>query len=93
MRGRHSMISAILSTQKMRNIDHACRLQFTSVANFAVRRLKDWLVILEEFTAAVDAKVLQKMYDIATPDPYGFLFIDLKNNNFYRSFKSELKAN
>ena len=32
------------------------------------------------------------MYDLATPDPYGFLFIDLKNNRFFRSFKSELKA-
>ena len=60
---------------------------------FKVRCLKDWLVVLEEFTAAVDPKVLQKMYDIATSDEYGFLFIDLKNNKFYRSFKSELKAN
>ena len=93
LRGRHSMISTILSTQKMRAIDHACRLQFTAIAQFAVRSMKDWLVILEEFTAAIDPKVLQKMYDIATSDPYGFLFIDLKNNKFYRPFKSELQAN
>ena len=60
LRGRHSMISTILSTQKMRAIDHACRLQFTAIAQFAVRSMKDWEVIKEEFTAAIDPKVLQK---------------------------------
>ena len=92
LRGRHSMISTILSTQKMRAIDHSCRLQFTALAQFAVRSLKDWEVIMEEYTAAIDPKVLQQMYDLATTDPYGFLFMDLKNNKFYRSFKSELQA-
>ena len=92
LRGRHSMISTILSTQKMRAIDHSCRLQFTALAQLAVRSLKEGEVVKEEFTAAIDPKVLQDMYDLATPDPYGFLFIDLKNNRFFRSFKSELKA-
>ena len=92
LRGRHSMISTILSTQKMRSIDHACRLQFTALAQVAVRSLKDWIVILEEFTAAIDPKVLQQMYDLATSDLYGFLFIHLKNNCFFRPFKSEMKA-
>ena len=93
LRGRHSYISTILSTQKMRAIDSACRLQFTALAQFAVRSMKDWEVIKEEFTAAIDPKILQKMYDIATSDEFGFLFFDFKNNKFYRSFKSELKAN
>ena len=82
LRGRHIMISTILSTQKMRAIDHACRLQFTAIAQFAVRSLKDWEVIKEEFTAAIDPKIVQQMYDIATSDPYGFLLIDLKTINF-----------
>ena len=56
LRGRHSMISTILSTQKMRAIDHACRLQFTAIAQFAVRSMKDWDVIKEDFTAAIDPK-------------------------------------
>ena len=60
LRGRHSMISTILSTQKMRAIDHACRLQFTGIAQFAVRSKRDWEVVVEEFTAANDPKVLQK---------------------------------
>ena len=72
LRGRHSMISTILSTQKMCAIDHACRLQFTALAQFGVRSKKDWEVIMEEFTAAIDPKVLQNMYDIATSDDFGF---------------------
>jgi len=76
LRGRHSYISTILSTQKMRAIDSACRLQFTALAQFAVRSMKDWEVILEEFSAAIDPKILQKMYDIATSDEFGFLFFD-----------------
>ena len=44
---------------KMRAIDHACRLQFTAIAQFAVRSMKDWDAIKEEFTAAIDPKVLQ----------------------------------
>ena len=92
LRGRHSMISTILSTQKMRAIDHACRLQFTALAQFAVRSLKDFEVIKEEYTAAIDPKVLQQMYDLATSDPYGFLFANLKDGTWFRSFKSQLKA-
>ena len=76
----------------MRAIDHACRLQFTALAQFAVRSMKDWEVIKEEFSASVDPKWLQTMYNLATSDPYGFLFFDFKNKIVYRSFKSELKA-
>ena len=76
----------------MRAIDSACRLQFTALAQFAVRSMKDWEVIKEEFTAAVRPEVLQQMYDIAVPDKFGFLFMDMKNNKYYRSFKTELKA-
>ena len=92
LRGRHSMISTILSTQKMRAIDHACRLQFTALAQFAVRSLKDFQVIKEEYTAAIGPKALQEMYDIATSDTYGFLFANLKAGTWFRSFKPELKA-
>ncbi len=82
LRGRHSWISTILNTQKMRAIDHACRLQLTAIAQFAVRSLKAWEVIMEEFTAAIPPKPLQAMYHLATSDPYGFLFINLKENTF-----------
>ena len=91
MRGRHSWISTILSTQKLRCIDHSCRLQMTCLACFQVRCKRVWDVVLEESSAAIDPKVLQQMYDLATSDPYGFLFINLNNNRFFRSFKSELR--
>ena len=92
MKGRHSHISTILSTQKMRAIDSACRINFSAIVQFRVRPLKDWEVIKEEFTAAIEPKVLEQMYQIATSDEYGFLFINLKDGRYFRSFKSELKA-
>ena len=76
----------------MRAIDHACRLQFTGIFQFGVRSTKDWEVILEEFTAAINPKTLQELYDLATKDEYGFLFINLQQGRYFRSFKSELKA-
>ena len=92
MKGRHSHISTILSTQKMRAIDSACRINFSAIAQFRVRSLKDWEVIKEEFTAAIDPKMLEEMYQLATSDNYGFLFLSLKDGRYFRSFKSELKA-
>ena len=92
LRGRHSWISIILSTQKMRAIDHACRLQFTAIAQFAVRSLKDWEVIMEEFAASIPPNTLQSMYYLATSDLDGFLFMILKANNFFRSFKTQLRV-
>ena len=61
----------------MRNIDHSCRLQFTAIAQFAVRSLKDWEVIMEEFTAAIKPKSLQAMYELATSDNIGFFFLSI----------------
>ena len=72
LRGRHNWISTILSTQKMRAIDSACRLQFTALAQFKVRSLKDYEVVEEEFTASLGKKNLKAMYDLATSDQYGF---------------------
>ena len=91
LRGRHGWISTILSTQKMRAIDHACRLQFTAIAQFGLRSMKDWEVILEEFTASIPKRTLQAIYDLATSDSYGFLFMNLKDGTFFRNFKSRIK--
>jgi len=85
------MVSTMLSTQKMRAIDHACRLQLNALAQFAVRALKDKEVIKVGFTAAADPKINQGMYDVATSDEYGSSSFNLKGNCFPRSFKSEFK--
>ena len=82
LRGRHSWISTILSTQKMRAIDHACRLQFTAIAQFAVRSLKDYEVVEEELSMSLGRTNLRAMYDLATSDIVGFLFMNLKSNTF-----------
>ena len=91
MRGRHSCISTILSTQKLRCIEHGCRLQATCLGMFKVRCKKDWEVVTDEFSNVVDPKTLEEMYKIATDEPYVFLFINMKDNRFFKSFKAELK--
>ena len=72
LRGSHSCNSTILSTQKMRAIDHACRLQCTAIAQFAVRSLKDYEVVEEELSMSIGRNNLKAMYDLATSDKFGF---------------------
>ena len=57
---------------------------------FQVGSLKDYEVVEEEFTASLGKQLLKEMYSLATSDPYGFLFMNLKDNTFFRSFKSQL---
>ena len=59
---------------------------------FKVRCRKGWEVLSEEWSNVVDPKTLEEMYRISTDEPYGFLFINMKDNRFFKSFKSELKA-
>ena len=92
MKGRRCFVSSLLSTQKWRAVDLACRMQFTGIFQFAVRSARGWEAVKEESDNSVDPKVLQEMYDVATSDPYGFLFINLQQHRYFRSFKSELKA-
>ena len=92
LRGRHRMISSVLSTQKMRAIDHACRLQFTALAQFAVRSTKDWEVLKKSLQQPSTRRFCKRCTTSRRLTPYGFLFMDMKNNKFYRSFKSELEA-
>ena len=72
LRGRHIWISTALIRQKMCSVDHACRLQFTAIAQFALRTLKAWEVVMEEFTAAIPLNTLQAMLDLAIIDKYDF---------------------
>ena len=85
------MISTTLSTQKMRAIDSACRLQNTSIAQLRVRPLKDWEVIKEELTVAIYPKVLEQLCQLATSDPYGFLFINLKDGMHFAASNQDWK--
>ena len=64
---------------------------------FRLRNNKDNTAILEENSAVVNSKVLEKMYDMATSKPFGFLLILLTetdpNKMFFSSLDSRLIPN
>ena len=44
---------------------------------FRQRSVRDLISFLEEYSARVDKKTLEAMYNYATSKPYGFLMVDL----------------
>ena len=94
IRGRHFQISTIVSTQKLRLISNAVRVnsQF-----FMVWRLRNQLEkdsLLEELTALVPKADLEAMYEKAVAEPYSFLYIYLLNSRdemFHVRFESRFQ--
>ena len=80
IRGRHFQISTIVSTQKLRLISNAVRVnsQFFMVWRLRNQLQKDSL--LEELTALVPKADLEAMYEAAVSEPYSFLYIYLLNS-------------
>ena len=79
VRGRHFQISTLVSTQKLRLVSNAVRVnsQF-----FCIWRLRNQLEkdsLLEELTALVPKPQLEAMYEAAVAEPFSFLFIYLLN--------------
>ncbi|CAE7249636.1 unnamed protein product, partial [Symbiodinium sp. CCMP2456] len=79
VRGRHFQITTIVSTQKLRLISNAVRVnsQF-----FCVWRLRNQLEkdsLLEELTALLPKADLEAMYEEAVREPFSFLYIYLLN--------------
>ena len=79
VRGRHFQISTLVSTQKLRLVSNAVRVnsQF-----FCIWRLRNQLEkdsLLEELTALVPKPQLEAMYEAAVAEPYSFLYIYLLN--------------
>ena len=79
VRGRHFQISTWVSTQKLRLISNAVRV---NAQFFMVWRLRNQLEkdsLLEELTALVPKQQLHAMYEEAVREPYSFLYIYLLN--------------
>ena len=79
VRGRHFQISTLVSTQKLRLVSNAVRVnsQF-----FCIWRLRNQLEkdsLLEELTALVPKPQLEAMYEAAVAEPFSFLYIYLLN--------------
>ena len=80
-RGRHSMISTIVSTQKFVAIHPIIRTNATELFVYRLRNQKDLDAFLEELSALYDKRTLLKLYQYATGEPYSFLYVKLTAHN------------
>ena len=95
VRGRHSQISTLVSTQKFAALSPLIRVNACSLYVFRLRNYQDLNTFLDEVSAIVDRKVLLQMYKKATDLDFGFLFVKLnsrsKQNMFMVTFNSYIE--
>jgi hypothetical protein len=94
VRGRHAFISVITSVQKIVAVSSMIRTQATQTFTFRLRSFQDLQIWLDENSAIYSKKVLLQMYDMCTSKPFGFIYIDLmqqdKSKCFYYKFEAQL---
>ena len=86
IRGRHANISTWIASQRPTLLSTTLRTQATSLFVFRQRSMKDLLTFLDEYSAIVPKKTLEKIYTVATREKYNFLMVDLMQpaeNMFY----------
>ena len=95
VRGRHSQISTLVSTQKFAALSPLIRVNACSLYVFRLRNYQDLNTFLDEVSAIVDRKTLLQMYKSATDLDFGFLFVKLnsrsKKNMFMVKFNSYIE--
>jgi hypothetical protein len=91
-RGRHQNISCWVSAQKLTTISTVIRTQTQFYCIGRMRSQKELQSLLEEISATYPVKTLHRLYDIATQQPHGFLYINLTTNppEFYSQFTHRL---
>ena len=94
IRGRHNSISTIVSTQKWNCISPIVRVNATELYIYRLRNYKDIECYLDECSALFDKKTLLELYNIATSEPYSFLYMKLtepdKHKMFYQNLNKQL---
>ena len=95
LRGRHYWISTFISVQKYKGVSNVIRLNISDMYVFKLRNKFDLDSFIEEFSALTDKDTMEKIYRIATDEPYGFLYVKLSSRNlndmFYASLKKQFK--
>ena len=72
VRGRHSHISTIVSTQKLRLIGTTIRVNAQFMLVWRLRNRLELQALLEELSAVYPVKTLEEMYNMATEEAYSF---------------------
>ena len=76
-RGRHSGISTIVSTQKFTALHPILRVNASELIVFRLRNYSDLTTFLDEVSALIDKQTLLQIYNVATEEPFSFLFCNL----------------
>jgi ABC-type cobalamin/Fe3+-siderophores transport system ATPase subunit len=94
-RGRHNSISTITATQKFAAIANIIRVNATELYIYRLRNYRDLETFIEEVSAVVDKKTLMDIYNMATSEPYSFLYVNLraktKNDIFHIRFDKKIE--
>ena len=93
-RGRHLLINIVTCSQRLRLLSPTIRVNCSFIIVFRIKSFQDLHSIIEESSALVDPKLLRKLYDYATSEPYSFLYLNLAaqtlQDMFYRNFEAKL---
>ena len=94
-RGRHNSISTITATQKFNALHPLIRVNATELFVYRLRNYRDLETFIEEVSALADKKTLLDIYNVATSEPYSFLYVRLtardKNDMFFIKFDRRIK--
>ena len=86
-RGRHAMISSIVSVQKFAALHPIIRVNCLSYYIFKLRNWQDLEMVLNELGALLkDKKTLFEVYSLATEEPHAFLYVNLGAKNLNEMF-------
>ena len=89
IRGRHMLISTWVSSQKLRLISAAVRVNIQFLCCWRLRNQHE-LDAVEELSALLPKEQLCRLYEQATREPYSFLFVYYlkpRNEMFYQRFE------
>ena len=76
-RGRHSGISTICSTQQFTALHPILRVNASELIVFRLRNYSDLITFLDEVCALIDKQTLLQIYNLATGEPFSFLYCNL----------------
>ena len=93
-RGRHNMISTITATQKFSAIHPIIRVNATELYIYRLCNYNVLEKFFELVSAVADKKTLMELYNLATSEPFSFLYVKLtaksKKDMFYMNFSKKL---
>jgi hypothetical protein len=94
IRGRHMMISTLVSSQKLRLLSTTMRVNVQFMLVWRLRNRLELQSLLEEISAVYDIKTLEQMYQLATEEPFSFWYILFtarkKEDMFFLRFEQKM---